>query len=190
MVISEHKVVALSYELRLNSTDGEKIEVVNADKPLTFIYGTGAMLPKFEENLKGLKTDDTFNFKLESNDAYGIASDEQIIDLPKDIFTGEAVDEKNLEIGVVLPMQDNNGNRFNGKIIAISESVVTMDFNHPLAGETLFFKGRIIEVRDATSEELERGHLGGGCCCGEGGCGNGECDDDKKTEEHNCCGCH
>jgi FKBP-type peptidyl-prolyl cis-trans isomerase SlyD len=160
MVISKNKVVSLSYELRRNAEDGEMVEVVNQDTPLTFMYGVGQMLEKFEANLMGYTEGQAFNFRLNSEEAYGETSDEAIIDLPKAYFLVDGkLDTKMLQIGSYIPMKDDEGNLFNGKVVDITEDMVTLDFNHPLAGDTLFFVGQVVNIREATAEELHTRHI-------------------------------
>ena len=86
MVIEKNKVVSVVYELRVDNAQGEIVEALDESKPLTFLYGSGSLLPKFEANIDGLKVGDNFNFELKSEDAYGIASEEAIVDIPKHIF--------------------------------------------------------------------------------------------------------
>lgn len=162
MTISQNKVVSLTYELKLDNHDGEVVDMADAAAPLVFIYGTGSMLPKFESNLENLQVNDTFEFTLDPTDAYGETVDEAIVDLPLEIFKieGELNDEM-LQVGNFVPMQDNEGNPLDGKIVNITDENVTMDFNHPLAGKTLHFTGQIIEMRDASAEELSHGHVHG-----------------------------
>jgi FKBP-type peptidyl-prolyl cis-trans isomerase SlyD len=156
MVISNEKVVSLTYQLKV---DGKEVETVKEDKPLVFLYGAGQMLPKFEENLKGLKAGDEFKFDIACDDAYGQATDEAVIDLPKNIFEVEGkIDEGLLQEGNVIPMQNNEGQKFNGVVMEVKDDAVKMDFNHPLAGDDLSFTGKVLEVRDATKEETEHGH--------------------------------
>ena len=108
----------------------------------------------------------------------------------------DKVDENLLKIGNMIPMMDAEGRRMNGKVVTIEEEVVKMDFNHPMAGNDLFFKGQVTDVREATEEELHHGHIhgnGGGCGCGSGGgsCGDGSCDDKDACDDggHGSCGC-
>ena len=179
MIAKKNKVVAVSYELRV-AGKSELIEKVTDQQPLKFILGSGNLLQKFEENLTGLKIGDSFDFVLKTEEAYGVVNQEAIVELPKNIFeVNGVVDEEMLSIGNTIPMSDHNGNRFNGKVIDVTAELVKMDFNHPLAGESLHFKGAVVEVREATEEELEHGHLhsenAGGCGCGSGcGCGDSE----------------
>jgi FKBP-type peptidyl-prolyl cis-trans isomerase SlyD len=120
------------------------------------------MLPKFEQNLANLKLNDNFEFTLEAEDAYGPLISEAIIELPIDVFMVEGkIDPEMLRIGNVIPMQDNQGNPLEGLVIGVDEASVKMDFNHPMAGKTLHFAGTIIDLRDATEEELSHGHVHG-----------------------------
>lgn len=178
MVIEKDKVVSVSYELKLANNSNEVVEKVNANSPLQFLLGHGNLLPKFESNLTGLKVGDGFDFVLNSEEAYGPISAEAIVDLPKSVFMVDGqVDDNLLSVGNVVPMMDQSGNRFNGKVTELTTDSVKMDFNHPLAGEALHFKGEVVDVREATEEELSHGHIhqnqgscGGGCSCSSGGC--------------------
>lgn len=162
MNISQNKVVSLTYELKLNNNNGETVDMADASAPLVFIYGTGSMLPKFESNLENLKLNDTFEFTLDPVDGYGELISEAIVDLPVDIFKVDGkVDEEMLTVGNFIPMQDNEGHPLEGKVLEVSDEKVKMDFNHPLAGKTLHFTGQIIDLREATSEELSHGHVHG-----------------------------
>ncbi len=160
MNITKDKVVSLSYQLRINGEDGEIVEEVTDQKPMAFIYGAGIMLPKFEENLEKLSQGDDFKFHLKSEDAYGDVKQEAIVDLPKHIFEVEGkIDEGLLKVDNVIPMQDQEGNRLHGVVREVKPETVKMDFNHPLAGEDLFFTGKVENIRDASKEELEHGHV-------------------------------
>jgi len=176
MNIDTNKVVALKYELRVNAKDGQLVEKVENERPLEFIYGTGNMLKDFESNLTGLKVGDSFDFSINAENAYGQVNKDMVVDLPKDIFKIDGkIDENLLVLNKVVPMRDQQGNHLNGKIIEILDELVKMDFNHPLAGEDLYFTGEILNIREATETELSHGHLhseeqgcGGGCSCDSG----------------------
>jgi FKBP-type peptidyl-prolyl cis-trans isomerase SlyD len=159
MVVSQNKVVSLSYELRVNSKNGDVIESVDRNAPLTFLFGTGSLLPKFEDYLAGLKVGDSFDFNLQSGDAYGEFDENSIIKVPLQAFQIDGkVDYELVKIGNKIPMQDSDGHRLTGLVKSVDTDSVTMDFNHPLAGNHLFFKGEITDVRQATDEELTHGH--------------------------------
>jgi FKBP-type peptidyl-prolyl cis-trans isomerase SlyD len=159
MVVSQNKVVSLTYELRVNSNTGEVVESVDRNSPLTFMFGSGSLLPKFEDNLAGLKVGDRFDFNLVSIDAYGDYDDSSVIKVPLNAFLIDGkVDYELVKIGNKIPMQDSEGHRLSGVVKTIDADTVTMDFNHPLAGSHLFFKGEVTEIRQATEEELTHGH--------------------------------
>jgi FKBP-type peptidyl-prolyl cis-trans isomerase SlyD len=186
---SEQKVVSVIYELTTSRSNGEVIEKVTEENPLTFISGTGNLLPAFEEQLSSLSIGDSFDFSIPCDDAYGQPNDKAIIDLPVDAFFVDGkIDEELVQLGNVVPMRDQAGNRLNGKVIGIDSESVKMDFNHPLAGDDLHFQGNVVGVRAATEEEIAHGHIHNhsdhscesGNCGEEGGCG----------EEGHSCNCH
>ena len=182
MTISNEKVVSLVYQLRVDDNNGDIVETVQEDKPFVFLYGAGNMLPMFETNLNGLKAGDKFEFKIACDDAYGQASDEAVVELPKNIFeVNGKIEDGLIEPGNVIPMQSQDGQRLNGVVVELQDDVVVMDFNHPLAGDDLFFQGHIIEVREATAEELKQGYAAS----------EHEEHDHDHNEDHGCgCGCN
>lgn len=164
MQITNEKVVTLMYELTVTDADGEKelIETVEQEDPMAFIQGMSGLPEAFEENIEGLSVGDTFEFSIPAEDGYGEYDPTAIVELPKDIFKvdGEYVEEM-LEVGNYLPMTDDGGNQLNGRVLAVEADFVRMDFNHPLADKEMFFKGTILDVRDATQSEIEHGHVHG-----------------------------
>lgn len=177
MIVSKDKVISLTYELRLDSNDGEIVESLKEDAPLTFLYGSGNLLPKFEQYISELKAGDKFNFDLKAEDAYGEINDNAIVKVPVSAFEVDGkLDDKMLQKGSKIPMQDASGNKLTGIVKEINSDSVEMDFNHPMAGNHLFFSGKIAEIREATEEELkhDHAHYSGSCedcsdCGGEGG---------------------
>jgi FKBP-type peptidyl-prolyl cis-trans isomerase SlyD len=171
MVVSQNKVVSLTYELRVDNNNGDIIESVDRNSPLTFIFGSGSLLPKFEDNLSGLKVGDSFSFDLVSEDAYGNYDENSIVKVPLHAFQIDGkVDYDLVKIGNKIPMQDSDGHRLTGVVKTVDLDSVTMDFNHPLAGNHLFFKGEITEIRQASEDEMMHGHVHGGCSCSHDGC--------------------
>jgi len=158
MKIEPQHVVSLTYDLYVDQEGSEVLqESATEEQPLTFLYGAGQMLPKFEENLSELSTGDTYDFRLSAEDAYGEYDEEAVANLPLEMFK----ESGKPEIGDVLPLQDNNGNRFQGMVVSVAEDSVIVDLNHPMAGQELHFKGNILSVRPATPEELSHGHAHG-----------------------------
>lgn len=181
MKITANKYVAVTYDLNVGEGDErELMEKATAEKPLQFIYGMGMMLPAFEAALQDLAVGDKFNFSLAPADAYGEYKEENVLNLPKNIFVIDGkFDSEVIKEGNTVPMMDSDGRRMNGSILEVRDDVVVMDFNHPLAGETLHFSGEVIEVREASAEEIAQcttmadGGCGCGCDCGDGECGSG-----------------
>jgi FKBP-type peptidyl-prolyl cis-trans isomerase SlyD len=194
MEITRNRMVTLTYDLRLDDQNGDMIEQANAERPLRFIYGAGQMLPKFEAQLAGLKQGQPFEISLTKYDAYGEVNDDAIVELPRQVFMVDGnFDDEMVKIGNTVPMMTGDGQRMNGIVLEVSEQAVKMDFNHPLAGEDLHFQGEIIEVRDATDEEIAA-LFSHGCGCGSGGCGDGDCGDGDCGDhsDHGCgsgCNC-
>jgi FKBP-type peptidyl-prolyl cis-trans isomerase SlyD len=156
MKIENNKMVSLVYELRENDSDGRIIETIDETSPLKFIYGTGRLLPVFETNISLLKSGDHFRFKLDSEVAYGDKREEMIVNIPVAVFeTDGIINEEICRVGNEVPMSDSEGNHLTGVINEITDTFVRMDFNHPMAGLNLFFSGKIIEVREATEDELD-----------------------------------
>lgn len=192
MIAEKNKVVSIIYELRDSSKEGEVVENLNPANPLTFMFGTGGLLPKFEENLSGLGSGDAFEFLLQSQDAYGPVVENAIVNVPVSVFEVDGkVDENLMKLGNMVPMMDSEGRRLNGKVVAIEAESVRMDFNHPMAGKDLHFKGEVTEVREASEEELSHGHVHGhgGCGCGSGdaSCNDENCDCDDKGGTNGSC---
>lgn len=191
MKITANKVVNAEYELYVDGENGELelMERATPQQPLNFIYGVGMMLPKFEENIEGYEAGESFEFTISNEEAYGPYDDDAVVELERSVFEIDGkLDEEMVFEGNVVPLMDNEGNRIQAQVVTINDTHVTVDLNHPLAGETLHFKGKVLEVRDATEDEL-KAIFGGGCSCGSDGCG---CGDDN--EECGCgndsCGCH
>ena len=137
MNIQPNSVVALTYDL-YTTENGEEVFVEKAteEQPLVFLYGVGMMLPKFEENLSGLTQGASYDFHLAAVDAYGEKDASAVAELASEMFEG--MDKP--EIGSVLPLQDNQGNQFRAKVVSVSDENVTVDLNHPMAGQNLHFK--------------------------------------------------
>lgn len=181
MKISDSKVVSLTYDLTIDD-EGQKdlMERATKENPLTFMFGMGMMLEAFEKNIEGLKVGDKFSFTLAPEEAYGEYINENVIELPKNVFEVEGkFDNERIKEGETLPMMDSSGNRLMGSVLEIKPDVVVMDFNHPLAGETLNFDGEVIDVHEATPEEIAALTQPSGCNCGD-------CD---SADNHEGCGC-
>ena len=196
MKVLKDNVVAVSYELQV---EGKIADKAGADAPLQYIHGTGMLLPKFEAALEGKEPGDGFAFTLTPEEGYGTYNPALLAKLSLDAFKvdGKVMTEF-LVVGRTLPMLNGSGQVVQGTIVSVSEDAVVMDFNHPMAGKTLNFSGRIESVREATEKELKEGLHGEylppeeGCC--KGGCHKGECHKEEgeccKDKEDCDCGCN
>ena len=180
MKVEKQKVVTLQYDLYVDGENGEKelMEKATAEAPLVYCHGEGMMLPAFEQNMQGKAEGDSFEFTIACQDAYGEYDDEGVLTLDKKMFyngDGE-FDSERVYVGAIVPMNTADGQVINAQIAEITKDNVTIDLNHPLAGENLHFVGKVLNIRDVTEGELKALHhrgCGGGC---GGGC-KGSCDD-------------
>lgn len=192
-----NKYYAIAYKL-YTMKDGEKTfeEEATAEEPFVFISGFGTTIPNFEKEIEKLGKGDTFDFTIPSCDAYGEYVSERVITLAKDIFTVNGVFDANMiYVGAIIPLQNEDGMRFMGKVLEVTDANVKVDLNHPLAGCDLNFVGIVTECREASNEEITQmlNRLSGGGCSGScgscgGGCHNGEKESCSNCgEENKCC---
>jgi len=201
MKIEKNKVVSITYVL---DVDGKVADTATEERPLDYIHGNHMLLPKFEQELEGLEPESEYAFTLSPEEGYGKWEMERVFDLPIEAFQIDGkVPEEILVVGRMLPMLNGNGQVVQGLIKEIKDNAVTMDFNHPMAGKTLNFKGKVLSVRDATEKELKEGlhgeflppeekehhchkHGKGGHCCHEDGKEGDHCCHEGKDGDH-CC---
>ncbi|MBQ6253617.1 MAG: peptidylprolyl isomerase [Bacteroidales bacterium] len=172
MKAEKNKVVSLTYELIV---DGALADKADETRPLEYIHGTGMLLPKFESEVEGKEPGEEFAFTLTPEEGYGVFDETKLIDLPKEAFMidGKVRDDL-LAVGRMIPMMSDTGQVVNGIVHIVTDEKVVMDFNHPMAGKTLNFTGKVVEVREATEKELKKGHPckhhDDGDCCHHGDC--------------------
>src|SRR5450759_602423 len=130
MKIENNKMVSLIYELRESNSEGRIIETLDETRPLSFIFGTGRLLPVFEANINTLSLGDHFKFSLSSEMAYGERREDMIVDVPKSVFETDGIlNEEICRVGNEVPMMDSEGNPLSGIINEITDTTVKMDFN-------------------------------------------------------------
>ena len=177
MKIEEGKYVQLAYEIFAVDGD-EKLSVFKftADMPDAFVFGNDpGMIENFKKNIAGLEQGEKFSFTLSPDDAFGPKDPNMVMDLPAATFNVDGkFDSEYVREGATIPMQTQDGFRLNGVVLAVTKDTVTLDFNHPLAGETILYEGEVLLVRDATPEDLAPKHHCGSC----GGCKGGSCGSD------------
>jgi len=194
MTEQKNKFVAVSYKLYTSDDNGRHlVEETKEGQPFSFISGFGFALDKFEQIITATAEGDDFNFTLSKDEAYGDYHDEYVLDLERDVFSINGhFDHEHIYKDAIVPLQNEEGHRFNGRVLEVGEDKVKVDLNHPLAGEELHFEGTVLENRDATEAEIQHlmKHLTGGCGGNCGGCGGG-CEDgcDCDHEHHHDGGC-
>lgn len=176
MNIEPKKMVKIHYTLK--DIDGNVIDTSEGNEPLEFVHGVGMLIPGLEKLLTGKPCGEKFHAEIEPAEGYGEYDENLVMEVPRSNFDADMP----IEVGQTFQADTATG-PFLVHVTAVSDDKVTVDGNHELAGKKLFFDVEIVDVRDATAEELEpfeySGGCGGGCgsCggCGDGGCGSGSC---------------
>lgn len=177
---NKNKYIAVMYKLYMNDSEGkpELVEETAEGDPFVFVSALGMTLDAFESQIVPLAVGESFDFTLSPDDAYGDYDEAGKQALPRNVFEiNGKLDSRFIFEGAVVPLNTADGARFNGTIVEIGKETVTVDLNHPLAGKSLNFVGKVIESREATNDEVRDAlnqitGCGGGC----GGCGGGSCD--------------
>jgi FKBP-type peptidyl-prolyl cis-trans isomerase SlyD len=154
MLVSDNLVVSMSYEL---SVDGEVIDSSKdiEGEVIAFIQGLGQIIPGLEKALYGMKVGESKQVTISPEGAYGELDEQAFVWIPREDFP----DSIPLELGTVFEMREENGDTHLARIAELEEERVQVDLNHPLAGKELAFEITIVDLRDATREELEHGHV-------------------------------
>lgn len=160
-VVEDNVVVTMNYSL---SIDGEVVDSSEGEDndPIIFLQGAGQIISGLEKSIYGLKIGDKKSVTVDPKDGYGEVDPESIVEVPKDEFPEDFPLELGVEITVNADDEDEEGDEeMEATIVAVNDTTVTLDFNHPLAGKTLNFDVHIIDIREATTEEIEHGHVHG-----------------------------
>ena len=191
-----NKFISVNYQLFSVDADGSKhlVEETKEGNPFQLISGFGISIDKFEEKILNLETGSNFDFTLNPADAFGEYDSDCVHKMGREVFSINGhFDHENIFEGAVITLMDNDGKRFMARVVKVEDDGVTVDTNHPLAGETLQFVGTVLENRVATNEEIQHmiNHMSGegcgcddcgdGCGCGDDGCGG--------HHHHDGCGC-
>lgn len=152
--VSDDLVVSLGYSLSIE--EGTVIDSSDGDEPLEYLHGRGQIIPGLEKALYGMAVGDEKRVIVEPADGYGEVDAEDSVLMPLDSFPPDIT----LEIGEPLYVRDSDSEEeYQAFIAEIGEESVKLDFNHPLAGQTLYFDVKIEGLRSASSEELAHGHV-------------------------------
>ena len=194
-IMAENKYITVAYKLfaPMQDNDHELIEEATEERPFQFISALGMTLDAFEAQISPLAPGAEFDIKLGTEEAYGPFVPEAVQKVSADIFKiNGKIDSRYIYEGAVVPLQNADGERFNGTITEITEKEITVDLNHPLAGKELNFVGKVIESRLATNEEIQDAlnvMTGGGCSGGCGGCSGGCNSGCNSCDSGNCGSC-
>ena len=153
MKVSKDKVVSMHYTLKNDA--GDVIDSSEGKEPLDFIQGHGNIIPGLESALEGASKGDKMDVSIKPEEGYGFKKDNAIHEIPRSALQG--IDE--VVVGMQLQSQDQDGNLVVVRVISQDKEKITVDANHPLAGETLHFSVSIEDIRDAEAEELSHGHV-------------------------------
>ncbi|MEJ6473443.1 FKBP-type peptidyl-prolyl cis-trans isomerase [Pseudoalteromonas piscicida] len=159
MIIGPNSVVTIHYSVQ--DKDNNTIDSTFDDEPVVAMLGSGYLIPGLDDALQGKQAGDTFSVTIEPQEGYGERFDELTQAVPKSMFEGMEI-----EVGMQFRATTDEGDQV-VVIIGIEDEEVIVDANHPLSGITLNFDVEVVEVREATAEEVAHGHVHG-----EGGCGH------------------
>jgi len=148
---------AVSFHYTLTDDDGQQLDSSVGKEPLAYLHGAGNIIPGLENALTGKAVGDAITVAVSAAEGYGEVQKELIQDVPRSSFQG--IDE--IEIGMQFEAQTGQGGAVPVTVTAVTDEMITVDGNHPLAGKNLNFDVTIEAIRDATEEELEHGHVHG-----------------------------
>jgi len=145
----------VSFHYTLTSSGGEVIDSSRGHDPLTFMEGGGQIIPGLESRMQDMKTGEQRKIQVPAAEAYGDRDDAMQLQIPRENFKGQDV-----QIGDQFQSSEHPGGPAL-TVIGVNDTVITLDANHPLAGEDLTFDVEIAEIREATAEEQAHGHVHG-----------------------------
>jgi FKBP-type peptidyl-prolyl cis-trans isomerase SlyD len=149
--VADNVVVSMDYVL---TVDGKEIDSSEEEGPLAYLQGAANIIPGLERELEGMRIGESKKVTVAPEDGYGIPDPQGIMDVPMSEFPEEIP----LEVGIELELTDVDGVEVFATIIEVGEDTVKLDNNHPLAGKTLHFEVTIVDLRQASKEEIEHGH--------------------------------
>lgn len=152
MKVENQKVVGIDYTLFLE--DGSIGDTTKGDEPLYFLFGEGNIIPGLEKALEGMKVGDQTSVEIPPEEAYGEYDPEDFEEIPRNAFPSD-----DLEVGMTIALMDEDDNHIPGIVQELTEESIIINMNHPLAGKKLKFDVKVIDIREATTEELEHGHV-------------------------------
>ena len=167
-IVQKGKYVKVEYTGTLR--DGSEFDSSKGREPLEFQAGSKQVIAGFDDAVEGMKMGESKKFTINADQAYGQPQADLLKEIPREALPKD----QEPQAGMHLMMKTPDGQQFPAKIASVTEQAVTIDLNHPLAGQDLTFEIKIVGISDKATESKS---------CGDEGCGN--CDDDK---EGSCCG--
>lgn len=152
MIIADQKVVSIHY--KLTNDDGQVIQESGGGEPLSYVHGAGNIIPGLESALAGKSTGDKLNVSVDPDEGYGTRNDALVQELPRQVFEGV----EDIQEGMQFQAHSEQGTHVI-TVTKVDGERITVDGNHPLAGQTLNFEVEVENVRDATAEEVAHGHV-------------------------------
>lgn len=150
--VEDGVVVSMEYTLHV---DGELLDSSDGQGPLQFLAGYGNIIPGLEEEMRGMKIGDIKDVVVEPKNGYGEFDSEAFMKVPRTDFPKDMP----MEVDTELTVRDEEDNSRYARVESIEDDYVTLNFNHPLAGDELRFHVKVVALRDPTEEELEHGHV-------------------------------
>ena len=154
MQIADHTVVSFHYTL--TDDEGQVIDSSEGREPLTYLHGSGQIVPGLEKQMEGRAAGDRFSADVAAEEGYGVRHEELMQEVPRAAFQGV----EDIQPGMQFQGNGPEG-QINVTVTKVENDVVFIDGNHPLAGQTLHFDVEVTNVREATAEENEHGHVHG-----------------------------
>ena len=181
MVIEKDRVVTIDYKLQ--DSKGAVLDSSEGAEPLVYLHGNQNIIVGLEKHLAGKQAGDMVDCVVPAAEAYGERDASLVFKVTRSEFGPDA----QIEIGMQFEAHSEGGTQI-VTVAGVEGDEVTIDANHPLAGSELHFTVSVVDVREATPEELQHGHVHGSCGC-DGGCSEGACGEGECGEDAEGCGC-
>ena len=152
--VQNGQVVSMEYTLKV---DGVVTDSSEGREPLEFVHGAGNIIPGLEREMTGMAVGESKDVMIAAAEGYGERDEEAFMDVPRDQFPAEIP----MKVGTELQVQNQAGQPMFARIEQVEDKSVRLNFNHPLAGKDLHFSVKVVDLRDATDEEIEHGHVHG-----------------------------
>lgn len=150
--VQDGQVVSMEYTLKV---DGVVADTSEGREPLEYVHGAGNIIPGLEREMTGMVVGDSKDVKVTPAEGYGERDESAFMDVPREQFP----DEIPMKVGTELQVQNQAGQPMFARIEKVEDQNVRLNFNHPLAGKDLHFNVKVVDVREATPEEIEHGHV-------------------------------